>query len=249
MLRKTWMLPFVLLAALSGCAQQTTTSQGLPWWGWVIIILVIFLLFWLVFRSRPEEEVKTPPLTPKVEAPQHAAEVVTAAAEVKAPDNPVEAASPAPQVEMQLPDQAAAAMAAAPEAVMPDMPVEPVAEAPQLEMVDKAAEVMPAVPEMPMSDKAAEIPMASASAPIKPDDLTIIEGIGPKINGILQAAGVNTFYQLAALEPQHILEILTAGGIRLADPKSWPEQARLAAHGEMDRLKAYQDTLKGGRMA
>ena len=102
---------------------------------------------------------------------------------------------------------------------------------------------------MEVPDRAAEIPMASASAPIKPDDLTIIAGIGPKINGILQAAGVNTFYQLAALEPQHIMEILTAAGIRLADAKSWPEQARLAAQGEMDRLKAYQDTLKGGRMA
>jgi predicted flap endonuclease-1-like 5' DNA nuclease len=197
MLRKTWLLPFFLLAALSGCAQQTATSQGLPWWGWLIIILVIFLLFWLVFRSRPEEEVKTPPLTPKAETPPPAA-VVTPVSEEKAQDMPVPAAE---EVPMEVPQ------------------------------------------------RAAEIPMASASAPIKPDDLTIVEGIGPKINGILQAAGVNTFQQLAALEPQHIMEILTAAGIRLADPKSWPEQARLAAHGEMDRLKAYQDTLKGGRMA
>jgi len=180
----------------------------LPWWGWVTIILVIFLLFWLVFRSRPEEEVKTPPLTPKAEAPVRAAEV-------KAADMPVEAAP------------LAGPMAAA----------------------EMAAEAAPAAAQMEVPERAAEMPMASASAPVKPDDPSIIEGIGPKINTILQAAGVNTFYQLAALEPQHIMEILTAAGIRLADAKSWPEQARLAAHGEMDRLKAYQDTLKGGRMA
>jgi len=208
MFRKTRLFPIVLAAALSGCAQQTATSQGLPWWGWVTIILVIFLLFWLVFRSRPEEEVKTPPLTPKAEAPVRAAEV-------KAADMPVEAAP------------LAGPMAAA----------------------EMAAEAAPAAAQMEVPERAAEMPMASASAPVKPDDLTIIEGIGPKINTILQAAGVNTFYQLAALEPQHIMEILTAAGIRLADAKSWPEQARLAAHGEMDRLKAYQDTLKGGRMA
>ena len=215
MLRKTWMLPFVLLAALSGCAQQSATSQGLPWWGWVIIILVIFILFWLVFRSRPEEEVKTPPLTPKADAPPPAAVV---------PPVP-------PQMEVPLPAVDAAPVAA------------------QMEVTSPAVDAAPLVPQMEMPERAAEMPMASASAPVKPDDLTLIEGIGPKINGILQAAGVNTFQQLAALEPQHIMDILTAAGIRLADAKSWPEQARLAAHGEMDRLKAYQDTLKGGHMA
>lgn len=161
MLRKTWLLWIGLAATISGCAQQEATTPGLPWWGWLIIILVIFVLFWLVFRSRPEEETKTPP---------------------------------------------------------------------------------PAAPA-----SAAEVP--PAPAPVKPDDFTIIEGIGPKINAILQAAGVNTFSQLAALQPQRITEILTAGGIRLADPATWPEQARLAARGEMDKLRAYQDTLKGGRIA
>lgn len=102
-------------------------------------------------------------------------------------------------------------------------------------------------PAVAKQEKVAEVP--SVATPLQPDDLTIIEGIGPKINSILQAAGVNTFTQLAALEPQRITEILTAGGIRLADPKTWPEQARLAAAGEMEKLHAYQDTLKGGRIA
>lgn len=97
--------------------------------------------------------------------------------------------------------------------------------------------------------RAAEMPFETASAPLPPDDLTIIEGIGPKINSILQAAGVNTFAQLAALESPQIMAILTAGGIRLADATTWPTQAGMAARGEMERLRLYQETLKGGRAA
>mgnify|MGYP002392214741 FL=1 len=82
----------------------------------------------------------------------------------------------------------------------------------------------------------------------EPDDLKIIEGIGPKINSILHAAGVLTFKQLAEMDPVKIMELLTAAGIRLADASTWPEQARLAANGELDALQAYQDSLKGGRV-
>jgi predicted flap endonuclease-1-like 5' DNA nuclease len=164
MRRQTWLLLVLLSATISGCTQQEGPAKGLPWWAWVIIILVIFILFWLVFRSRPEEEIKTPsPVAP-------------------------EEKKPAPEKEMPL-----------------------------------------------------------ETTPQQPDDLTLIEGIGPKINTILQAVGVHTFGQLAALAPERITEILTASGIRLADPKSWPEQARLAAAGEMKQLHVYQETLKGGR--
>ena len=173
---KRWISAAPLALALSGCVQQDAIAPGLPWWGWLIIILVIFLLFWLVFRSRPVEE--TPP-------PAHEAEAPTRAAE-------------APVLE------------------------QPAAEA---------------------------APVKAVSAALPPDDLTIIEGIGPKINSILQAAGVNTFAQLAALEPQQIMAILTAGGIRLADATTWPEQAAMAARGEMERLHLFQKTLKGGRKA
>lgn len=109
----------------------------------------------------------------------------------------------------------------------------------------------PKAAEKPLEEpvRAAEVPLEAASAPLPPDDLTIIEGIGPKINAILQAAGVNTFAQLAALEPPQIMAILTAGGIRLADATTWPEQAGMAARGEMERLHHYQETLKGGRAA
>jgi predicted flap endonuclease-1-like 5' DNA nuclease len=89
--------------------------------------------------------------------------------------------------------------------------------------------------------------MASAAA--ADDDLKLIEGIGPKIAGILQAAGIRSFAQLAAMTPAAIQPLLDAAGpnYRIADPLTWPEQAGLAAAGRWDELKVLQDTLIGGR--
>lgn len=84
--------------------------------------------------------------------------------------------------------------------------------------------------------------------PAKPDDLTIIEGIGPKISSIFQQAGILTFAQLADEEPTRLKKILENAGLRLGDPTSWPKQAKLAADGDWDGLKALQDSLKGGRV-
>lgn len=79
------------------------------------------------------------------------------------------------------------------------------------------------------------------------DDLKIIEGIGPKISGVLQAAGIRTLAQLAATDVDELKRVLTEADIRLGDPGTWPEQAGLAAEGKWDELAALQDELKGGR--
>lgn len=90
-------------------------------------------------------------------------------------------------------------------------------------------------------------PSRVAEAPT-PDDLTRIEGIGPKISSLLQGAGITTFVQLAATDMSRLKQILTeADLIALADPTTWPEQARLAAAGDWDALETLQDELKGGR--
>lgn len=86
-----------------------------------------------------------------------------------------------------------------------------------------------------------------AVTPVKPDDLKVIEGIGPKISGLLQAAGLATFRQLAEADPQRLQQILDEADLRLADPGTWKEQAKLAADGKWDELQALQDSLKGGR--
>jgi NADH-quinone oxidoreductase subunit I len=98
------------------------------------------------------------------------------------------------------------------------------------------------------ADDEAETPVPAA-APAKADDLTKIEGIGPKISGLLQAAGINAFTELAAADVSKLRQILTEAGsqFQLADPTSWPAQAKLAAEGKWDALEGMQDQLKGGR--
>jgi len=92
-------------------------------------------------------------------------------------------------------------------------------------------------------------PIVTSAAPAMSDDLEVIEGIGPKIAGVLLASGISTFAQLAAADTAHLTEILQAANLRLASPESWPEQAELAAAGDWDGLKQLQDQLKAGRRA
>jgi hypothetical protein len=82
----------------------------------------------------------------------------------------------------------------------------------------------------------------------EPDNLERIEGIGPVIAGVLHAAGIHTFTQLAAHSVDDLERIVkTEGGVRIAFPASWPEQARLAAAGAWDALQTLQDELTAGR--
>jgi predicted flap endonuclease-1-like 5' DNA nuclease len=95
-------------------------------------------------------------------------------------------------------------------------------------------------------------PPTPTPVPAQPDELKRIEGIGPRISGVLQAAGITTFRQLANTGTGQIREILEAADpnlLRLADPTTWPEQAALAAEGDWQALEVLQDELKGGRRA
>jgi uncharacterized membrane protein HdeD (DUF308 family)/predicted flap endonuclease-1-like 5' DNA nuclease len=102
----------------------------------------------------------------------------------------------------------------------------------------------------PAASVTATAAAAAAAAPQAPpmmtQDLTVIEGIGPKTAAALQAAGVHNYADLAALTPDQIHTILKDAGLS-ADPSTWPAQAQLAMQGKMDELKAYQDKLQGGR--
>lgn len=90
---------------------------------------------------------------------------------------------------------------------------------------------------------------AQAAEPVEPSDLKRIEGIGPKIEEILNNAGIHTFQQLAETGVERLQSVLEDTGerYRLADPGSWPRQARLAAEDKWDELATLQDELKAGR--
>ena len=80
------------------------------------------------------------------------------------------------------------------------------------------------------------------------DNLTKIEGIGPKAAEALENAGVDSYSKLAKAKPEKIKEILAEASSRMAhlDPTSWPKQAKMAADGEWDALKEWQDKAKAG---
>ena len=80
------------------------------------------------------------------------------------------------------------------------------------------------------------------------DDLTRIEGIGPKMSQALQDAGIHTFAQLAATEEDTLRAAIEAAGMRLAPSiPTWSRQAEFAMQGDWDGLASYQDQLVAGR--
>lgn len=96
----------------------------------------------------------------------------------------------------------------------------------------------------------AEAKKAAPKADAKGDDLRKIEGIGPKISEHLNNAGITSFAALAEASVERIREILEEAGPRYKshDPTSWPVQARMAADGQWDELKKWQDEHDGGKM-
>ena len=80
------------------------------------------------------------------------------------------------------------------------------------------------------------------------DDLTKIEGVGPKAAEALVNAGLDTYAKVAKADADEMKEILTEASSRMAhlDPTSWPKQAQMAADGQWDELKEWQDSVKGG---
>lgn len=83
----------------------------------------------------------------------------------------------------------------------------------------------------------------------KQDDLKAVEGIGPKIAGLLNDAGITTWKILSETPVATLQGVLEKAGPRykLADPGSWPKQAEFAAAGKWDDLQEYQDFLVGGK--
>jgi NADH-quinone oxidoreductase subunit I len=113
----------------------------------------------------------------------------------------------------------------------------------------KAAAKEKAEAEKAAKAKATEAALdAEEAKTAEPDDLTRIEGIGPKISGILQDAGIKTFAQLAATDEERLEALLEeADLLRLAKPKTWPRQAKLAAAGKWEALETWQAKLSGGK--
>ena len=81
------------------------------------------------------------------------------------------------------------------------------------------------------------------------DDLTVVEGIGPKIKELFHDHDVRTWTELADCSVDKCQEILKSGGKRfeIHKPGTWPDQSKMAALGQWQKLKEWQDALDGGK--
>lgn len=83
---------------------------------------------------------------------------------------------------------------------------------------------------------------------IKHNDLTVVEGIGPKIQGLFHENGVDSWKKLAACSVATCQKVLDSGGekFKLHTPTTWPKQAQLAYEGKWQELFDWQEKLDGG---
>jgi hypothetical protein len=97
--------------------------------------------------------------------------------------------------------------------------------------------------------------VSHASTPItnssKKDDLKIVEGIGPKVEELLNKNGVHSFSELESISYEKLSDILRQEGgkfqMLIVSAATWAKQSGMARLGDMDALKKYQDTLNAGR--
>ncbi len=102
----------------------------------------------------------------------------------------------------------------------------------------------------PVAKKAtAKKVVAKKATKAKADNLTKIEGIGPKIASLLIADGIVTFLDLSKAKLTQLETVLRNAGPRfkMHKPTTWAEQAKLAAKGNWAELKKLQDELDGGK--
>ena len=122
-----------------------------------------------------------------------------------------------------------------------------------VDMAPVAEAIAPATE--PVAEPVVEALVVPASEPVveavpkTADDLKRVEGIGPKLEEILNSHDILTFSQLAATKTEDLQAILDKAGeaYRIHNPGTWPEQALLLAEGRIEEFEKLTDELKGGR--
>ena len=96
--------------------------------------------------------------------------------------------------------------------------------------------------------KSAAKPASTGARGRTRDDLTRIEGVGPKVADLLRDNGIRTFHALSKASVAKLQNLLSKGGrgFWLRKPDTWPEQAGLAASKDWEALDKMQAELRGG---
>jgi predicted flap endonuclease-1-like 5' DNA nuclease len=149
--------------------------------------------------------------------------------------------------------RSAAQAAAAPVAGLADLPGgrprDPIGAASVEPGIAPAADDQPAVMLSPVASPDVAEAAGVLGHPVVLDDLQLVEGIGPKIEELCIGIGIRTWFDLATTEVSLLRTMLADAGARFKthDPGTWPEQARLLAHGDWEAFKQLTDELSGGR--
>jgi predicted flap endonuclease-1-like 5' DNA nuclease len=101
-----------------------------------------------------------------------------------------------------------------------------------------------------LEEKELEISSLNSRMSVMEDDLTKVVGIGPKVYSVLRSAGISSFSKLGSTNLDKLEDILVAENpniLRLTDPSTWSEQAKLAASQDWEALSTLQETLKSNR--
>ncbi len=105
----------------------------------------------------------------------------------------------------------------------------------------------PVVAAIPFDADAAK---AAFGKVIKHDDLKVVEGIGPKIEGMFHAGGIKTWKELSETAVARCQEILDGGGERykVHDPASWPMQSKMCYENKWSELFKWQEEHDHGKL-
>jgi predicted flap endonuclease-1-like 5' DNA nuclease len=83
-------------------------------------------------------------------------------------------------------------------------------------------------------------PRAGTAVAAPPDDLTQINGIGPRLSTILSEGGITTYADLQRANTGELRQIIAVGGaLPPSSLESWPTQASYAARGDWSGLATY----------
>ncbi|WP_144125063.1 helix-hairpin-helix domain-containing protein [Catellatospora sichuanensis] len=238
-------------------------------------LLVGWLLFSRRGKSTPAEQpaaaaAPSAPVVAEAAAPVAAATVADEpeAAKPKAAKKPSKKAAPAPaapaddEIEVQQRPVSLVAPIAKPEPVAETKPEPvPVAEAtPEpvaavtepVAVADEPDDAVEAAVEA-AQEKAFKVE-ASTLTPIENmlvaagDNLQRIEGIGPRMEAALTAAGMGTYAAVAAADNDSLRKAIEAGGLNFAPALlSWSRQAQLLVDGDEEGLADLQRRLVAGR--
>lgn len=231
---------------LFGITQQ---AGGLSPWVWIFIVLVIIvLLLWWLGRQEPDAGIDARPNAESHPTPE-AAVVEAPAPEISLVERTVLDVQPEVGFsEAQLPEAPDLVTRAGEEIVISEEAVKEITgDTTEIKPVEYAPVDAPPITPADVPEGGSLEDLHQPPAGFRLDDLELIEGIGPKIAAVLRDAGINTFPELAAADPAALRNVLRSAGLRIADPTTWPDQARLAAEGKWEEFKTLTESLRGGR--